>query len=83
MNIQTSIDLFSKAQTLLPGGVDSPARAFRAVGGQPVFIDRGEGPYMIDVDGNRYVDYVLSFGPLIRGHAHPEVVKALAETAAK
>lgn len=83
MNIQTSIDLFAKAQTLLPGGVDSPARAFRAVGGQPIFIERGEGPYLIDVDGNRFVDYVLSFGPLIRGHAHPEVVEALARTAAK
>ena len=83
MNIQTSIKLFAKANTLLPGGVDSPARAFRAVGGQPLFIDRGEGAYLIDVDGNRFVDYMLSFGPLIRGHAHPEVVAALAETAAK
>lgn len=83
MNIQTSIELFSKAQTLLPGGVDSPARAFRAVGGQPLFIDRGEGAYLVDVDGNRLVDYVLSFGPLIRGHAHPEVIAALADTAAK
>ncbi|MEM7334875.1 MAG: glutamate-1-semialdehyde 2,1-aminomutase [Chloroflexota bacterium] len=83
MNIQTSVRLFQKAQTLLPGGVDSPARAFRAVGGQPLFIDRGEGAYMIDVDGNRFIDYVLSFGPLIRGHAHPEVVTKLKEVAAK
>jgi glutamate-1-semialdehyde 2,1-aminomutase len=83
MSIQKSIDLFATAQELLPGGVDSPARAFRAVGGQPLFIDRGEGAYMVDVDGNRYVDYVLSFGPLIRGHAHPEVTQALAEVAAK
>ncbi|HRQ37990.1 MAG TPA: glutamate-1-semialdehyde 2,1-aminomutase [Chloroflexota bacterium] len=83
MNIQKSIELFAKAQTLLPGGVDSPARAFRAVGGQPLFIDRGEGAYLVDVDGNRFVDYVLSFGPLIRGHAHPEVVQALADTAVK
>ncbi len=83
MNIQKSIELFTKAQTLLPGGVDSPARAFRAVGGQPLFIDRGEGAYLVDVDGNRFVDYVLSFGPLIRGHAHPEVVAALARTAVK
>lgn len=82
-NINQSINLFQKAQQLLPGGVDSPARAFSPVGGQPVFIDRGEGAYMIDVDGNKYVDYVLSFGPLIRGHAHPEVVAALAEVAAK
>lgn len=83
MNIQKSIELFAKAQTLLPGGVDSPARAFRAVGGQPLFIDRGEGPYMIDVDGNRFIDYVLSFGPMIRGHAHPEVVAALGKATAK
>jgi glutamate-1-semialdehyde 2,1-aminomutase len=83
MNIQTSKQLFAKAQTLLPGGVNSPARAFKAVGGQPLFIERGEGAYLIDVDGNRFVDYVLSFGPLIRGHAHPEVVRALAETAVK
>ncbi len=83
MNIQKSIDLFSKAQTLLPGGVDSPARAFRAVGGQPLFIDRGEGAHLIDVDGNRFIDYVLSFGPLIRGHAHPEIITALADVARK
>jgi glutamate-1-semialdehyde 2,1-aminomutase len=82
-NIQKSVELFEKAKRLLPGGVDSPARAFKAVGGQPLFIDRGEGAYMVDVDGNRYVDYVLSFGPLIRGHAHPEVVEALALAAAK
>ncbi len=83
MNIQKSVALFAKAQDLLPGGVDSPARAFRAVGGQPLFIDRGEGAYLLDVDGNRFIDYVLSFGPLIRGHAHPEVVEALAQVAAK
>ena len=77
MNIQKSIDLFAEAQTLLPGGVDSPVRAFRAVGGQPLFIERGEGAYLTDVDGNRYIDYVLSWGPLILGHAHPQVVKAL------
>jgi glutamate-1-semialdehyde 2,1-aminomutase len=81
MNISRSIELFAAAQELLPGGVDSPARAFRAVGGQPVFISHGEGPYLVDVDGNRYIDYVLSFGPLIRGHAHPDVVAALARTA--
>ncbi|MCI0396798.1 MAG: glutamate-1-semialdehyde 2,1-aminomutase [Chloroflexi bacterium] len=83
MKIQNSVKLFAKAQTLLPGGVDSPARAFKAVGGQPLFIERGEGAYLVDVDGNRYVDYVLSFGPLIRGHAHPEVVAALAQAAAR
>ena len=83
MNIQRSIDLFEEAQTLLPGGVDSPVRAFRSVGGQPLFIDRGAGAYVYDVDGNRFIDYVLSWGPLILGHAHPTVVRALQATAAK
>ena len=83
MNISKSISLFQEAQTLLPGGVDSPVRAFRAVGGQPLFIDCGEGPYLFDVDGNRYIDYVLSWGPLITGHAHPNVVKAIQEAAVK
>ena len=75
--------LFEDALRVLPGGVDSPVRAFKAVGGQPLFIDRGEGAYLIDVDGNRYVDYVLSWGPLILGHAHPRIVSALSEAAAK
>jgi glutamate-1-semialdehyde 2,1-aminomutase len=83
MNIQKSIDLFAEAKELLPGGVDSPVRAFRAVGGQPLFIDYSEGAYMVDVDGNRYVDYVLSWGPLILGHAHPRVVTALQQAAAR
>jgi glutamate-1-semialdehyde 2,1-aminomutase len=77
LNINQSIELFRQAQTLLPGGVDSPVRAFRAVGGQPLFIERGSGAYLYDVDGNRYIDYVLSWGPLILGHAHPQVVGAL------
>ena len=81
MNIQKSISLFEKAKTLLPGGVDSPVRAFRAVGGQPLFIERGEGAYLFDVDGNRYIDYVLSWGPLILGHAHPSVVNAIKKAA--
>jgi len=83
MNIQKSIELFQKAQQLLPGGVDSPVRAFKAVGGQPLFIERGEGPYVYDVDGNRYIDYVLSWGPLITGHAHPQVVEAIQQAALK
>ena len=83
MNITKSISLFQEAQTLLPGGVDSPVRAFRAVGGQPLFIDCGMGPYLYDVDGNRYIDYVLSWGPLITGHAHPNVVKAIQAAALK
>ncbi len=77
MNFSRSQQLFTEAQTLLPGGVDSPVRAFRAVGGQPLFIDRGEGAYLYDVDGNRFIDYVLSWGPLILGHAHPRVAAAL------
>ncbi len=83
MNISNSISLFQQAQALLPGGVDSPVRAFRAVGGQPLFIDRGEGPYLFDVDGNRYIDYVLSWGPLITGHAHEKVVTAIQQAAVK
>ena len=83
MNITKSISLFQEAQNLFPGGVNSPVRAFRAVGGQPLFIDRGEGPYLYDVDGNRYIDYVLSWGPLITGHAHPNIVKAIQEAAIK
>ncbi len=83
MNITHSQQLYAQALTLLPGGVDSPVRAFRAVGGQPLFIERGEGAYLYDVDGNRFVDYVLSWGPLILGHAHPRVVQALAQAAAR
>jgi glutamate-1-semialdehyde 2,1-aminomutase len=74
-----SARLFAEATGLLPGGVSSPVRAFRAVGGTPLFVERGEGAYLVDVDGNRYVDYVLSWGPLVLGHAHPRVVAALEE----
>ena len=81
MKIKKSVELFQQAQEVLPGGVDSPVRAFRAVGGQPLFIAKGEGAYLQDVDGNRYVDYVLSWGPLILGHAHPEVVVAVQKAA--
>ncbi len=83
MNITKSIELFQQAQAVLPGGVDSPVRAFRAVGGQPLFIERGRGPYLYDVDGNRYIDYVLSWGPLILGHAHPAVIDAIRKAAEK
>jgi len=79
MEIQRSIELFSEARRVIPGGVDSPARAFSAVGGQPLFIERGDGAYLYDVDGNKYVDYVLSWGPLILGHSHPQVAGALKE----
>ena len=83
MNITQSKALFTEAQEILPGGVDSPVRAFRAVGGQPLFIARGEGAYLYDVDDNRYIDYVLSWGPLILGHAHPLVVEKLKEALEK
>jgi glutamate-1-semialdehyde 2,1-aminomutase len=73
-----SYELFQKALSLMPGGVNSPVRAFRAVGGDPVFIASGKGSCIADVDGNNYIDYVLSWGPLILGHCHPEVVEALA-----
>lgn len=83
LTIDKSEKLYHRAKELLPGGVDSPVRAFHAVGGDPLFIDRGEGAFLVDVDGNRYVDYVLSWGPLILGHAHPTIVKSLQQAAAK
>lgn len=83
LKIDRSVEIFRNAQSILPGGVDSPVRAFRAVGGQPLFIERGDGPYLFDVDGNRYIDYVLSWGPLILGHAYPTVVQALREAVSK
>jgi len=76
-----SHSLYTEAQRYMPGGVNSPVRAFSAVGGEPLFIARGEGPYIYDVDGRRYIDYVLSWGPLILGHAHPQVVSALKDAA--
>lgn len=69
--------LFADAQTVIPGGVNSPVRAFKAVGGEPIFIDRAEGAYLFDTDGKRYIDYVLSWGPMILGHADPDVVDAV------
>ncbi len=82
-NTSRSAALFDEAQRHIPGGVNSPVRAFRGVGGVPRFVERGAGAYLYDVDGNRYVDYVLSWGPLILGHAHPSVVAAIAEQAAR
>ncbi|MCS7218762.1 MAG: glutamate-1-semialdehyde 2,1-aminomutase [Thermus sp.] len=73
--------LFAEAQKHIPGGVSSPVRAFKAVGGTPPFLVRGEGAYVWDADGNRYLDYVMSWGPLILGHAHPEVVRRVQEVA--
>src|SRR5437899_5801772 len=75
--LERSHALFMEAPQLLAGGVNSPVRAFRGVGGEPVFIDRASGPYLYDVDGNRYLDYVQSWGPMILGHTHPSVVQAV------
>jgi glutamate-1-semialdehyde 2,1-aminomutase len=77
-----SAELFARASALLPGGVNSPVRAFGAVGGTPVFMASGSGPYLTDVDGNTYVDLVCSWGPMILGHAHPAVVSAVQDAAA-
>jgi glutamate-1-semialdehyde 2,1-aminomutase len=74
-----SEDLFRRAQAVIPGGVNSPVRAFRGVGGNPIFIARGEGSHIFDVDGNEYIDYVGSWGPLLLGHRHPAVIRALEE----
>ena len=77
----TSQALYERARELIPGGVNSPVRAFRAVGGTPLFIRRGRGPYIWDEDGHQFIDYVLSWGPLIAGHAHPKVVEAIQRVA--
>src|SRR5207302_4095826 len=78
-----SKELQLRAESLIPGGVNSPVRAFGSVGGVPPFIVRGDGPHMWDADGNRYIDYVGSWGPLILGHAHAEVVEAIEQAARK
>ncbi len=83
MNQAISRKLFARARGRIPGGVDSPVRAFRGVGGTPLFVERGEGPLVWDADGNVYIDYVLSWGPLILGHAHPRVVEAIRRAAAR
>ena len=79
LTLSRSHRLYQEAQQLLPGGVNSPVRAFRGVGGEPIFIDSARGPYLFDVDDNRYLDYVQSWGPMILGHAHPSVVEAVIE----
>ncbi|MGV2385009.1 MAG UNVERIFIED_CONTAM: glutamate-1-semialdehyde 2,1-aminomutase, partial [Thermobifida fusca] len=78
-----SHELFNRARSVIPGGVNSPVRAFKAVGGTPPFMVSGKGPYLTDADGNTYVDLICSWGPLILGHAHPAVVEALAKAAAQ
>ncbi|MEU5876845.1 glutamate-1-semialdehyde 2,1-aminomutase [Spirillospora sp. NPDC047279] len=81
--IEDSQRLFERANEVVPGGVNSPVRAFRAVGGTPRFMTAAQGPYLTDVDGNRYVDLICSWGPMILGHAHPAVVEAVRDAAAK
>jgi len=76
----TSSDLFKRAQKCIPGGVNSPVRAFKGVGGDPIFFARGQGAYVFDEDGKRYIDYVGSWGPMILGHVHPKVMAAVKET---
>src|SRR5688572_28918563 len=75
--------LFTAAKRILPGGVNSPVRAFKSVGGSPIFIERGRGAHIEDADGHKYIDYVMSWGPLIHGHAPRGLVKALSQAAAK
>ncbi len=82
MNRQTSEALFEKAKTVIPGGVNSPVRAFKSVGCNPLFIQKAAGSHITDVDGNEYIDYVGSWGPMILGHCHPKVVEAIQQTAA-
>src|SRR3954447_16759547 len=77
MKHEQSHSIFERAQQLMPGGVNSPARAFGGVGGEPVVFERAEGAYLFDVDGNRYLDYIGSWGPMILGHQHPKVVAAV------
>ena len=79
---ERSLAAFERAQQLMPGGVNSPARAFGAVGGSPIFIDRAEGATLVDIDGNRYLDYIGSWGPMILGHRHPAVIAALTDALA-
>src|SRR5579885_2634291 len=83
LELAHSRELFAEAQQLMPGGGNSPVSAFRAVGGNPIFIDHANGPYLYDVDGNRYLDYVQSWGPMILGHAYPPVLQAVTEAAAR
>lgn len=80
---EASRKAFDEAKQYIPGGVNSPVRAFKSVGLTPIYVDHGIGSRIFDIDGNSFIDYVLSWGPLIMGHAHPEVVKALQETAVK
>ena len=79
MRYQRSSALFKSARKVIPGGVNSPVRAFQAVGGTPVFVQEAKGPYLFDEDGNRYIDYISSWGPMILGHAFEPVIEAIKE----
>src|SRR6195952_4166554 len=81
MNTENSKKLFVRAQQSIPGGVNSPVRAFKSVGGTPLFIEKAKGAYLYDADGNQYIDYIASWGPMILGHAYEPVVKAIQEKA--
>src|SRR5215213_9714822 len=81
MNTSTSSKLFEEAQKHMPGGVNSPVRAFKSVGREPLYIERAKGAKMFDADGNEFIDYIGSWGPMIIGHAHPRVIRAIQETA--
>lgn len=83
MDRNRSHQIYTRAQQLMPGGVNSPARAFGAVGGEPIVFERGEGAWLVDVDGNRYLDYIGSWGPMILGHAHPVVIEAIRQAATR
>src|SRR5882724_4810899 len=80
-SITKSQELFTRAQQSIPGGVNSPVRAFKSVGGTPLFITKAEGAYLYDADGNKYIDYIASWGPMILGHAYEPIVKAIQEKA--
>ena len=77
MNFSTSKTLYDRANHVIPGGVNSPVRAFNSVGGTPIFMKKAEGAYLFDEDGNKYIDYIGSWGPMLLGHAEPDVVAAI------
>jgi glutamate-1-semialdehyde 2,1-aminomutase len=79
--VSTNVELFARARRVIPGGVNSPVRAFGSVGGDPYFVTRAEGPHVWDAEGRRYIDLVQSYGAIILGHAHPAVVRAVADAA--
>ena len=82
MSKETTAELYERARRVIPGGVNSPVRAFGAVGGAPRFFNRGEGAYVVDEEGKRYLDFMQSWGPLMLGHCHPEVIEVIQNKAA-